>query len=96
MLERLLAEAATADLTAMDYKLTTDDYRRRVDDVRLEVESEIRRRLVADRGAEAVASTLRRPLPEDVDFLNASQEAAGGHPPVAPAAEQEAGSAAGA
>jgi uncharacterized protein with von Willebrand factor type A (vWA) domain len=74
LLDRLLAEAAAADLTAMDYKLTTDDYRRRVDDVRLEVESEIRRRLVADRGAEAVASTLRRPLPEDVDFLNASQE----------------------
>jgi hypothetical protein len=74
LLDRLLAEAAAADLTAMDYKLLTDDYRHRVDDVRLEVESEIRRRLVADRGAEAVASTLRRPLPEDVDFLNASQK----------------------
>ena len=74
LLDKLLAEAAAAGLTAMDYMLTTDDYRRQVGDVRLEVESEIRRRLIADRGAEAVAGTLRRPLPEDVDFLSASPE----------------------
>jgi uncharacterized protein with von Willebrand factor type A (vWA) domain len=74
LLSRLLAEAAAAGLSAMDHKLTSDEYRRRVDDLRLEVESEIRRRLVADRGAEDVARTLRRPLPEDVDFLNASPE----------------------
>jgi uncharacterized protein with von Willebrand factor type A (vWA) domain len=74
LLSRLLADAAAAGRSAMDHKLTADEYRRRVDGVRLEVESEIRRRLVADRGAEAVARTLRRPLPEDVDFLNASPE----------------------
>jgi len=38
------------------------------------VESEIRRRLVADRGVEAMARTLRKPLPEDVDFMHASRE----------------------
>ena len=38
-----------------------------------EVEAEIRRQMVADRGADAVARTLRRPLPEDVEFLQASQ-----------------------
>jgi uncharacterized protein with von Willebrand factor type A (vWA) domain len=37
------------------------------------VEAEIRRRMVADRGAAAVARTLRQPLPEDIDFLQASQ-----------------------
>lgn len=36
------------------------------------VGSEIRRRLVADRGADNVAATLRNPLPEDADFLSAS------------------------
>lgn len=36
------------------------------------LQSEIRRRLVEDRGADAVASTLRNPLPEDTDFLTAS------------------------
>jgi len=38
------------------------------------VEAEIRRRLVADRGVEAMARTLRKPLPEDVDFMHASRE----------------------
>ena len=74
LLERLLASADSAGLPEMDRRLVGDDYRRRVDAVRTEVEAEIRRRLVADRGAEAVAGTLRRPLPEDADFLHASQE----------------------
>ena len=34
-----------------------------------EIEAEIRRRLVADRGAEAMAKTLRKPLPEDVEKI---------------------------
>lgn len=44
-----------------------------MDAARAEVEAEIRRRLIADRDAQAVAATLRRPLPEDVEFLNASR-----------------------
>ena len=39
-----------------------------------EIEAEIRRRLVADRGAEAMAKTLRKPLPEDVEFMHASRD----------------------
>ncbi|MEX0950348.1 MAG: VWA domain-containing protein, partial [Acidimicrobiia bacterium] len=42
--------------------------------MRQEVEAEIRRRLVADRGVEAMAKSLRKPLPEDVDFMHASRE----------------------
>jgi uncharacterized protein with von Willebrand factor type A (vWA) domain len=42
--------------------------------VRAEVESEVRRKLVAERGPAAVARSVRRPLPEDVDFLHASRE----------------------
>ena len=38
------------------------------------VEEEIRRRLVADRGVEAMARTLRKPLPEDIEFMHASRE----------------------
>ncbi len=74
LLERLLQSADAVNLGDMDRRLARDDYTRRVDGVRTEVEAEIRRRLVADRGAEAVAGTLRRPLPEDVDFLNASPQ----------------------
>jgi uncharacterized protein with von Willebrand factor type A (vWA) domain len=43
-----------------------------VERFRTELEWEIRERLIADRGPEDVARTLRKPLPEDVDFLNAS------------------------
>lgn len=43
-----------------------------VERLRQAVEAEVRRRLVADRGADAVALSLREALPEDVDFLTAS------------------------
>jgi uncharacterized protein with von Willebrand factor type A (vWA) domain len=59
-------------LSELDRKLLTEEYERRVADLRQEIEAEIRRRLVADRGADDVARTLRRPLPEDADFLTAS------------------------
>jgi hypothetical protein len=74
LLERLLASADAAGMSEVDRRLVGDDYRARMDGVRTEVEAEIRRRLVADRGPEAVAGTLRKPLPEDADFLNASKE----------------------
>ena len=43
----------------------------RIEQFKKEIEAEIRRRLVADRGAEAMAKTLRKPLPEDVEFMHA-------------------------
>ena len=44
----------------------------RLDLLKDEIAKEIRRRLVADRGPKAVARSIRRPLPEEVDFMNAS------------------------
>src|SRR4029434_3914804 len=55
-------------------RLERDEYEARIDQLRKEIEAEIRRRLVADRGVEAMARTLRKPLPEDVDFMHASRE----------------------
>jgi uncharacterized protein with von Willebrand factor type A (vWA) domain len=77
MLERLLREAQeTADggLTPLEARLARDEYETRMNHLRQEVEAEIRRRLVADRGIEAMAKTLRKPLPEDIDFMHASRE----------------------
>jgi uncharacterized protein with von Willebrand factor type A (vWA) domain len=68
LLARLLAAAQeTGDLEGM---ALADEYRRRMASLRQEVEGEVRRRLVEDRGARAVARQLRRPLPEDVDFMH--------------------------
>ena len=53
---------------------SSDEYETRIDQLKKEIEAEIRRRLVADRGVEAMARTLRKPLPEDVDFMHASRE----------------------
>lgn len=77
VLERLMREAQDAsdgELTDLEQRLTRDEYEDRIDKMKKEVEAEIRRRLVADRGAEVMAKTLRKPLPEEVDFMHASRE----------------------
>jgi len=61
-------------LTALEQRLLEDEYKARIDEFRREIEAEIRRRLVADRGVEALARSLRKPLPEDVDFMHATRE----------------------
>ncbi|CAN5776924.1 VWA domain-containing protein [soil metagenome] len=61
-------------LSQLEEHLERDEYEHRIDAMKKEVEAEIRRRLVADRGIEAMAKTLRKPLPEDVDFMHASRE----------------------
>jgi uncharacterized protein with von Willebrand factor type A (vWA) domain len=80
MIERLMEtarEQAGGELTPLEERLERDELELRTDQVRKEVEAEIRRRLVADRGVEAMARTLRKPLPEDVDFMHASREEMG-------------------
>ena len=62
------------EVSEFDRRLQRDEYQHRIDQLQEEIEAEIRRRLVADRGIEAMAKTLRKPLPEDVDFMHASRE----------------------
>jgi uncharacterized protein with von Willebrand factor type A (vWA) domain len=59
---------------AFDERLAREDFEGRLKVLKEMIEAEIRRRLVADRGVEAMARTLRKPLPEDVDFMHASRE----------------------
>ncbi len=76
MMERLMEQARqeAGELTSLEERLERDEFESRIDKLKKEIEAEIRRRLVADRGAEAMAKTLRKPLPEDVDFMHASRE----------------------
>ena len=62
------------EMTPLEERLEKDEYEHRIESLKKEIEAEIRRRLVADRGIEAMAKTLRKPLPEDVDFMHASRE----------------------
>lgn len=73
--ERLAAASDTAPrgtLGALARRLREDHADAAATEFERIVESEVRTRLVADRGADAVAAVLRSPLPEDADFLTAS------------------------
>jgi uncharacterized protein with von Willebrand factor type A (vWA) domain len=78
LLERMLAavrsEAPDGHLTALEERLARDELQSRLDRLRKEIEDEIRRRLVADRGTAALARSLRKPLPEDIDFMHATRD----------------------
>jgi len=77
LLEQLIEasrEEAPDDLTSLEERLERDEFSDRIEQLKREIEAEIRRRLVADRGIDAMAKTLRKPLPEDIDFMHASRE----------------------
>jgi hypothetical protein len=77
VLERLMEQArsdAPEGLTHLEERLVRDEFQSRLDRLRKEIEDEIRRKLVADRGTEALARSLRKPLPEDIDFMHATRE----------------------
>jgi uncharacterized protein with von Willebrand factor type A (vWA) domain len=74
---KMMEQAQQDDLVgdgAFDERLAREEYEGRLKVLKELIEAEIRRRLVADRGVEAMARTLRKPLPEDVDFMHASRE----------------------
>lgn len=73
-LEERLISAITDDQDLSDFerRLLREEVEARIQRLRDEIEEEIRRRLVADRGRDAVARTLRRPLIEDVDLMHAT------------------------
>ncbi|MGC8498107.1 MAG: vWA domain-containing protein [Acidimicrobiales bacterium] len=56
------------------WRLARDEAQGRIELLKREVERAIRERLVDDRGAEALARSLRRPLPEDVDVMHANRD----------------------
>ena len=73
--DRLL-EAALAGLDeddALDSRLAREEVDAQIAKLRQEIQDEIRRRLVADRGRQSVARTLRQPLVEDLDLMHATR-----------------------
>jgi uncharacterized protein with von Willebrand factor type A (vWA) domain len=72
LLDQMVSSATEAG--QLEGLLLANEYRRHFGSLREHVEAEVRRRLVADRGAQAVARTLRRPLPEDVDFMHLDRD----------------------
>jgi hypothetical protein len=73
-MEALLNESLSGDqeLSEFEQRLLREEVEALIERLREEIQDEIRRRLVADRGREAVAKTLRRPLIEDIDLMHAT------------------------
>ncbi len=73
-LEAELLAALTGDeeLSEFEERLLREEVEALMEKLRDEIQEEIRRRLVADRGREAMARTLRRPLIEDIDLMHAT------------------------
>jgi hypothetical protein len=74
LLQQAQAGAAGGALTDLEERLAADEYKARIEKFRRAVETEIRRRLVEDRGAEALARSVRKPLPEDIDVMHATRD----------------------
>lgn len=61
-----------AEISDLQEILIKDEFEARLSKFRDAVQAEIRRRLVEDRGSEAMARTLRKPLPEEIEFMHAT------------------------
>jgi hypothetical protein len=72
MQARLVGDSTHDD--ELSRRLAEDDARARIEQLRAEIEREIRERLVEDRGAAALAKSVRKPLPEDLDVMHANRE----------------------
>ena len=70
--ELLEALRGESELSEFEERLLREEVHALIEQLREEIQEEIRRRLIADRGREAVAKTLRRPLVEDVDLMHAT------------------------
>lgn len=71
-IRRRLRDAAAGEPDALARRLTAEGLEDRFEDFRRALETEIRRLLVADRGAAAVARALRRPLVDEADLTTAT------------------------
>ena len=72
-LETRLLEGATSE-GELSSRLARDEVAARIAQLKAEIEREIRERLVDDRGAEALAKSVRKPLPEDLDVMHANRD----------------------
>jgi hypothetical protein len=69
-----LGAPSNAEDGQLAQRLARDEARARIDALKAAVEREIRERLVDDRGAEALAKSTRKPLPEDIDVMHANRD----------------------
>jgi uncharacterized protein with von Willebrand factor type A (vWA) domain len=73
--ERMLgAHGSPGESTAWAEQAARVDVDIKVRELHAAIEREIRERLVADRGAQSLAKSVRKPLPEDIDVMHATRD----------------------
>jgi hypothetical protein len=72
--QRLLAGSLRGQPERLAERLARDEVRARIEQLKAEIEREIRERLVEDRGSQALAKSVRKPLPEDLDVMHANRD----------------------
>jgi uncharacterized protein with von Willebrand factor type A (vWA) domain len=73
-LEQRLTLGTGEEADRLEQRLAREEARSRIDLLKAEIERVIRERLVDDRGAEALAKSVRKPLPEDLDVMHANRD----------------------
>ncbi len=73
-LEARLTDERAAEDDQLAKRLARDEARARIENLKRAVERAIRERLVEDRGSSALAKSVRKPLPEDLDVMHANRE----------------------
>ena len=73
-LEQRLTLGTNDEAEHLEQRLAREEARARIDLLKAEIERVIRERLVEDRGAEALAKSVRKPLPEDLDVMHANRD----------------------
>ena len=72
--QRLLAGSLRGQPDGLAERLARDEVMARIEQLKAEIEREIRERLVEDRGSQALAKSVRKPLPEDLDVMHANRD----------------------
>ncbi len=73
-LEARLTDERSAEDDQLAKRLARDEARARIENLKRAVERAIRERLVEDRGSTALAKSVRKTLPEDLDVMHANRE----------------------
>jgi uncharacterized protein with von Willebrand factor type A (vWA) domain len=72
--QRLTEDARKEGEGELAERLARDEVTSRIEQLKAEIEREIRERLVEDRGSRALAKSVRKPLPEDLDVMHANRD----------------------
>ncbi|MER3395791.1 MAG: hypothetical protein C4319_03255 [Acidimicrobiia bacterium] len=71
---RYRPDSEVRPLSSLEERLLREEIQARIEKLRELIQGEIRRWLVEDRGPEALAKSIHKPLPEEIEFMHATSD----------------------